>query len=75
MVLPPQAAPSEVASDLATEVDPELARYLNRNYWAGRASTVDSDSFMASFSPSAPAFPPPVNPDYVPSVVDPAVGV
>lgn len=69
----PIQPPSDVASDLATEVDPELAHYLNRNYWTGRAAAADSDSFIGGFSPSAPAFPPPVNPDYAPSVTDPSV--
>ncbi|KAL5103176.1 Hepatocyte growth factor-regulated tyrosine kinase substrate [Taenia crassiceps] len=68
----PVQPPSDVASDLATEVDPELAHYLNRNYWTGRAAATESDSFIGGFSPSAPAFPPPVNPDYVPSVADPS---
>ncbi|VDM16968.1 unnamed protein product [Hydatigera taeniaeformis] len=62
--------PSDAASDLATEVDPELAHYLNRNYWTGRAAATDNDSCIGGFSPSAPAFPPPLNPDYVPSVAD-----
>ncbi|VDK40378.1 unnamed protein product [Taenia asiatica] len=69
----PVQPPSDVASDLATEVDPELAHYLNRNYWTGRAAATDSDSTIGGFSPSAPAFPPPVNPDYAPSVPDPSI--
>lgn len=61
-----------------TEVDPELAHYLNRHYWTNRAAanTADSDSFLSGFSPSAPsAFypPPPVNPDYEPSLPDTAI--
>ncbi|KAM7536419.1 hypothetical protein Aperf_G00000082485 [Anoplocephala perfoliata] len=63
--------PSDLNSELATEVDPDLALYLNRNYWAGRAANADgTESYLSGFSPSAPAFPPPVNPEYVPSVVD-----
>lgn len=66
--------PSDMNSDLATEVDPDLALYLNRNYWAGRAANADgNESYLSGFSPSAPAFPPPVNPEYVPSVVDTGV--
>ncbi|VDO16000.1 unnamed protein product [Rodentolepis nana] len=66
------APPSEVNSDMVTEVDPELALYLNRNYWAGRAAAnaESTDSYISGFTPTAPTFPPPVNPDYVPSVVD-----
>ncbi|EUB57490.1 Hepatocyte growth factor-regulated tyrosine kinase substrate [Echinococcus granulosus] len=73
--VPPAASippPSDAASDLATEVDPELARYLNRNYWSGRAAATDSDSFAGNFIPSAPVLPPPLNPEYVPSVTDPS---
>ncbi|KAM3186101.1 hypothetical protein ACTXT7_005016, partial [Hymenolepis weldensis] len=76
--VPPSASlftsvpPSEANSDLVTEVDPELALYLNRNYWAGRAAAnaESTDSYISGFTPTAPAFPPPTNPDYVPSVVD-----
>nr|CDS31572.1 hepatocyte growth factor regulated tyrosine [Hymenolepis microstoma] len=76
--LPPSASlftptpPSEVNSDMVTEVDPELALYLNRNYWAGRAAAnaESTDSYVSGFTPTAPTFPPPTNPDYVPSVVD-----
>ncbi|VDL18572.1 unnamed protein product [Hymenolepis diminuta] len=68
----PSVPPSEANSDLVTEVDPELALYLNRNYWAGRAAAnaESTDSYISGFIPTAPAFPPPTNPDYVPSVVD-----
>lgn len=67
--------PSDANSDLVTEVDPELALYLNRNYWAGRAAAnaESTDSYISGFTPTAPAFPPPTNPDYVPSVVDTSV--
>uniref|UniRef100_A0A5K3EIF7 Hepatocyte growth factor-regulated tyrosine kinase substrate n=2 Tax=Mesocestoides corti TaxID=53468 RepID=A0A5K3EIF7_MESCO len=58
---------SEATNDPTTEVDPELAHYLNRNYWTNRAATADSDYFIPGFSPSAP---PPVNPDYEPSIPD-----
>ncbi|VDD79711.1 unnamed protein product [Mesocestoides corti] len=63
---------SEATNDPTTEVDPELAHYLNRNYWTNRAATADSDYFIPGFSPSAP---PPVNPDYEPSIPDLQTGL
>lgn len=54
-----------------TEMDAELARYLNRNYWTNRAAAVSETESMMAFPPSAPpVYIPPVNPDYEPSLPD-----
>ncbi|BHF75449.1 hypothetical protein SprV_0501854500 [Sparganum proliferum] len=67
---PTVAPPGEVNGE-GTEVDAELARYLNRNYWTNRASAVGSDAesvVAPMMMPTAPIFNPPVNPDYEPSL-------
>ncbi|VDL98569.1 unnamed protein product [Schistocephalus solidus] len=74
----PPTASSVEGNGEGTEVDAELAHYLNRNYWTNRASVVgsDADSVVAPMvTPTAPIFNPPVNPDYEPSVRVPAEGL
>ena len=43
------------ASALDTsDMDPELARYLNRNYWEKKQSDVKSNNVTTTTTPSAP---------------------